>query len=591
MQYFKLTLQYIQSKYYFFIFFYSLLLVAALIPYYTNGSLILGGEGDYVLDFSEHISKFGYSWFPTYNTGMPNLAPSGTGMNIILLYLIESLTKSAAVTNFILIFSIYFFPFLAIFLTAKELKLSPPLSFIVSFFYVVNPFTLYYLICLNQWNVFAVTVMPLFFWLILKNYHNNFKLFFFFGLVSASFSFAYTNLPLLAVIQLSILLSVLFVSYYYNKVFILRQILKKYSLVLASFILFNLWWILGLFKAISDAKKVYTQSFAESWLETIVGDWGYIIIEKIFSLRVIIPKQTDYDFYAFWYNSALAIIITLIPIFIVVFFVMIVRAEKIHNRLNILILGTLLLTVFLIKGNAPPFGFVYNFFFKYIPFFSIFKTPIEKFGILYIFTLSILLLFVIKGLNGHKYYKPVAWLLAAYLLFCSIPVVVGGIIPEPDVGVYGKVSRKFKEKAEYKIVRDAINNDDSEYRILSFPGNGNYQVLIYDSDNRVYTGLDPLLMNTNKPFIPAYSGIHGLNFLLFENISMPYYEKLLSIYNIGKIMINEDLEPWFGFVEKEDAPVLKDIFNGKGMPFQRWGNVTVYDNTSNFLPRIYAAGY
>jgi len=98
-------------------------------------------------------------------------------------------------------------------------------------------------------------------------------------------------------------------------------------------------------------------------------------------------------------------------------------------------------------------------------------------------------------------------------------------------------------------------------------------------------------MNTNKPFIPAYSGIHGLNFLLFENISMPYYEKLLSIYNIGKIMINEDLEPWFGFVEKEEALVLKDIFNGKGMPFQRWGNVTVYDNNSNFLPRIYAAGY
>ena len=202
-----------------------------------------------------------------------------------------------------------------------------------------------------------------------------------------------------------------------------------------------------------------------------------------------------------------------------------------------------------------------------------------------------LLLFVIRELNWHKYYKPVVWLFVAYLIFCSIPVVIGGIIPDYDVGNWGKVSRKYKDKSEYKILRETINSDDFEYRILSLPGNGNYQVLMFDADQRAYTGLDPLLMNTNKPLIPAYSGIDGMNFLLFENISTPYYEKLFGIYNIGKIVINEDLEPWFGFVEKEGAPALKDIFNDKGMPFQRWGNVTVYDNNSNFLPRIYAAGY
>jgi len=323
-----------------------------------------------------------------------------------------------------------------------------------------------------------------------------------------------------------------------------------------------------------------------------VGDWGQLIIERIFSLRMIIPKQADYDSYAFWYNSAPAIIITLIPILIVVFFVMITRDAKTYNRLNMLMLGTLFLTIFLIKGSAPPFGFIYTFMFKHIPFFYIFKTPIEKFSMLYIFIFSVLLLFIMRDFAGHKYYKPVVWLFSLYLVFCSMPVAIGGLIPDYNTGIYGKVSRKYKDKDGYKTVRDMINRDNSEYRVLSLPGNGNYQVLILNQDNNTaYTGLDPLLMNTNKPFIPAYSGIHGLNYLLFENISLPHYERLLGIYNIGKIIINEDLEPWFGFVEKEDAPVLKDIFNGKGMPFQRWGNVTVYDNTSNFLPRIYAAGY
>jgi len=577
-------------NYTFFLSFYAILIIMALIPYYENGAVILGGEGNYVLDFSEHLQKFGYLWFPTYNTGMPNLSPSGTGLNIIFLYLIENLTKSAAVTNFVLIFSIYFFPFLAVFLAAKELKLSPALSFIASFFYVVNPFTLYYLICLNQWNVFVITVMPLFFWLILKNYHNNFKFFSYFGLISACFSFAYTNIPFLAIIHFSILLSVLFVSYYYNKAFVMRQILGKYSVVLTSFILFNLWWILGLFKTISDAKKIYTRSFAESWLNETVGDWGQLIITEVFSLRMIITQRTDYDFYSFWYNSPIAIIATLVPILIVVFLVAIGN-KKNNNILNVFVLGVLLIVLFLIKGNAMPFGFIYTLLFKYVPFFYIFKTPIEKFSILYIFILSMLLLFVIRELNWHKYYKPVVWLFVAYLIFCSIPVVIGGIIPDYDVGNWGKVSRKYKDKSEYKILRETINSDDFEYRILSLPGNGNYQVLMFDADQRAYTGLDPLLMNTNKPLIPAYSGIDGMNFLLFENISTSYYEKLFGIYNIGKIIINEDLEPWFGFVEKEGAPALKDIFNDKGMPFQRWGNVTVYDNNSNFLPRIYAAGY
>jgi len=192
----------------FFLILYGVLLALALIPYYTDGCLILGGEGDYVLDYSTHLSKCGFLWLSHWGTGVQNLSPCGTGLNILLLWLVEKLTGSASLTNFVLIFSIYFFPFLAMYLVCKELKTTPFISFISSLFYIVNPFMLYYLNCINQWNVFSVTVMPLFLWVILKYYHSNFKLFFFFGIISACFSFAYTNQPLLAIILISIVLSI-----------------------------------------------------------------------------------------------------------------------------------------------------------------------------------------------------------------------------------------------------------------------------------------------------------------------------------------------------------------------------------------------
>ena len=48
-------------NYTFFLSFYAILIIMALIPYYENGAVILGGEGHYVLDFSEHLQKFGRS--------------------------------------------------------------------------------------------------------------------------------------------------------------------------------------------------------------------------------------------------------------------------------------------------------------------------------------------------------------------------------------------------------------------------------------------------------------------------------------------------------------------------------------------------
>lgn len=577
-----LSSQSLLHNYSFFLLLYIVLLIMALIPYYTDGTLILGGEGDYVLDFSTHLSKYGFMWFPTYGVGVPNMAPSGTGLNILLLWLIEKLTGSASLTNFALIFSIYFFPFLAMYLVCKEIKAAPFISFAISLFYVVNPFILYYLICINQWNVFSVTVIPLFLWIILKYYRSNFKLFFFLGFISACFSFAYSNPPMLVIIQIAIILSMFMVSYYHNEKLIFSQIFKKYSIVLISLFVFNSWWILPLSSGIISAiQKVYTYSWARSWLDTTVQGHG-AIIAKMFSLTAIIGNDPSYDFFTYWYGTIFAKLITLVPIFMIVYFVLIVKDKRTRNVLNCVIFGILLIVLFLAKGNSGPFGFIYNFMFTDLPYFYIFKSPTEKFGILYIFILSVLLLFIMIGIKNQKYHKPILGIFTVYLIFCSTPFLTGNIIPDYNIGNLEYASKKYKDKVEYKQFRKEVNNDNYQYRILSMPGVGNYHVCMPNYNNKKYTGLDPVLMNTNKPFIATHDHIE----LLYENISLTYYRKLLGIYNIRKIVINEDLIPWFGVIGIGDIPELKKIFS-EFMISKNWGPITLYDNQDDFLPRIY----
>lgn len=573
------------NNYVSFLLLYAVLLALALIPYYSNGAIILGGEGDYGMNFSLHARKSFFAWDSFYATGIQNMVPSGTGANILFLWLIEWLTESVAITNFTLIFSIYFLPFLAMYLVSKEIKASPFCAFLISFFYVTNPFMLYYLINLNQWNLFSVAVMPLLLWIILKYYHNNFKLFFFFGFLSTCFSFAYTNPPMSIIVQISIVFSIFLASFFHEGKLIIPQILKKYILVFVSFILFNIWWILSLYRVLSDATKLYRESFsAEAWLfETLRGHSP--IIAKMFFLITIIPlNASSYDFFSYWYGTAMAKFVTLIPLSIIIFFVLMLKNKATRNLLNITILCIVLTVLFFVKGNMPPFGIIYSFLFKYVPVVSIFKTPVEKVGLFYLFVFTVLLLVILKNLNKHRYYKHTLSMFVIYLIFCSIPIATGNIVPDFKFEPYGIISRKYQDKAEYKKFREIVNNENSDYRILSMPGIANYQMLFPINDNKLYSGLDPVLWNTNKPFIAFHHQIH----LLYDDTSSDCFKKMLGIYNIGKILVNEDLIPWFGRVHKESVPELKKIFQ-EDMPEEEMGSLTIYDNKEYFLPRIYVS--
>ena len=112
-------------------------------------------------------------------------------------------------------------------------------------------------------------------------------------------------------------------------------------------------------------------------------------------------------------------------IFPVILFISLLFKFLSHIKNNLIIKYFILITfifIFLLKGSSIPFGFIYAFFIDYIPFFWIFKSPLEKFSlplifficffIIYLFTLlktklqkNIIILY-----NGYNY-------LFAYFVF------------------------------------------------------------------------------------------------------------------------------------------------------------------------------
>jgi hypothetical protein len=553
----------------------------ALSKYYFDGSLILGGEGNHVLNFTEHLKSTSYQWFSVYGQGMINLAPSGTGVNILLLALLENISKNLFITNFILVFCFYYFPFLGMYLSAREINLRPSSASLVALFYLINPSILQYLVNLNQSNASVVTLMPFLFWITLRFYKDNLKLFLFSGIITTAISCAYTNQPLGIIANLSSLISLLIISLHLNKKMIFSEFFKKYLIVLSAFILFNSWWLLNLFYGTIDALRFYSKSGAEAWLTQTVD----VVAAPLLKCLTLTILTSDYgvDFIGNLHNSFPGHVIKLIPIALVIwicFFSRQIHQKKIINCIFIL----MLLAMFLTKGTNPPFGELYLFLFKHFPLFHMFKSPIEKFGLLYIFLFTLLLLFIFLNIKNSKENRTFHFFIGGYLIFCFIPIATGNIIPDVNIGNYGKSVRKYADKPEYINFRASIIQEKLNYKIMSFPGMGNYQVLIKTGENSNYTGWDPLLKNINKGFLQPVFGPHITEF--YTLLTQDSAQKMFGMLNIGKLLVNPDSIPWFGNVGSSDPHVIRKRFDL--LPEERFGNLSVFSNHKNFLPIVYS---
>ena len=549
-----------------------------LAPYYQNQAMVLGGEGSYYTDFVQLAKNYGYTW---YESGAGMFALS---LNYIFhLSFLQMIIPDERIINFITIFSIYFLPFISCFALCRIFQLNLFVSLLISGFYLFNPFVANFLKSINQWNMLAVFILPANFYILFKLFDKEKYLFFFIGLFSLFFSFTNANPPTMIIYHIGIALSIFLIGLFKKQIFSWGRYFKKLLIVELSFILFNFWWLINTLYIFFDAQKGYSRGLAISWLRDGQDLTPVLWRGLTFTGLLPYPSRPDYDFFAGHISSVPGQIILIFPVIMVVCYFFWRKKQLYPYWLALFCL----ISVFLAKGTKGVFGSLYELMVMKLPLFQMFKSAPEKWGILFIFLMTLLIIYIALDSRKTKYYRYFIFGLIIYVAYNSVPFITGNFIPDYKYNERITGSRNFYYKQEYYDLRAKINSDQKQYRVLSLPGSNNYQVALRIDDKRFYTGNDPILSNTSKAFLSPYNGTFITRFPhLFEQIDQSEYLKLLNIYNIGKIVINKDTYPWFGFTEKQPYPIIEKILDNQ-LPSQKNDVYDLYDLTDHFLPRFY----
>ncbi len=568
--------------------FYLFLLL--IIIAYSKNYILLGGEGDYFINTLRTKNLYDFSWIPNaIGTGWSNPILNFTFPILDIFYWFQSVGISLKIINTFSIFLIYALPFTSMFLLlSRILKVNFRIAFLLSLFYVINPFSTYHLQGMMFWNTAPLFVFPAVFGILYKYYFKSFKLFFVFGIFTAFFAYSFANIPYLGLFHIFLVISIILIYYLQSDKFNWSHywiIIKNLILLEIAFILFNAWWFINLLRVwMQDIGSFYTKESAIDWASNTIGT--NTIIERIFTLKMMSPFDKGY-FFSDYYNNGFITLILFIPFLLIIWglFTGKIDQKNKNNKVNKITVFFLLLIFFLNKGINKPFENIYLWLMQNIPFFIIFKSPFEKFSILLVFLITISLIFVFRNYkNGLLYY-----LFIIYLIVCSIPYITLNFIPDFKFENGKYISRHYLYKENYFKAGESLNNDKLDYTYLSLPGSLNYQVTELNHDhNKYYRGMDPFVYSVNKPFIAAYSNSDSssnLNSIFYNFSNIQVEDILLDIYGIKKIVINRNIYPAFGFREKENVQKLVNIFS-KISKIQTFGSISIF-NRSDYLPRFY----
>lgn len=568
------------------------LLVVLLI--FSRGFIILGGEGNYITNFQLIREVGSHAWVPhIHGIGFPGFSLNTLGGIYDFFAFLQQVGFSIKVINITSIWLVYTLPFLAmLFLLRRVMKVSFLAAYTISLFYILNPFSAYHLQGAMFWNVSPFFVLPLVFACLHRFYFEPFKLFLFFGVLTSFLSFSFSNIPYLGVFHIFLVIAVIILPFLLRAQWEMSRVLSNILIAELSFVLFNAWWFLNLVRfQMQDLSLYYTKAFALDWVSEYSTGVN-AIMGKLFSLTTLISSGSG-NYFSDFYHSPLVIILLFFPFLFVTlnFLRQTARSSGPDKKTALALVAAFLFVVFLNKGASEPLGSIYIWMLEHVPFFYIFKSPLEKFSILSVFLLALALVPVFRQLKSR-------WLYTAFFLYlfvCSIPFFTLNFMPDHKLdSVKGGqseqyISRLFLLKKEAINAAESLNEDKLNYRILSLPGSANYQTTILNHDgNKFYRGMDPFIFSVNKPFITAYFDPEGGFFdPLFNNLSSEWSDELLNLYSIKKIVYNHDMYPAFGGF-REEAHLegrLPDVLSKK-YEKESFHSLDIF-NRKEFLPRFY----
>lgn len=498
--------------------------------YFLNDSILLGGEGNYFLKFSNYNYNFISTWS---HWGLGHNQFFLNGVN--LLTLIFSFIDNPKINSFVIYSVLYILPFLLFYHFSKFITKDFFARIISSTFYSFNPFTLSFLNQQNIWNNSIVFLIPLYLIIIFKFFEN---IYFLIPILAISFFLLnfIGNPPIFVILIIIIDIFIIYKSIdkevsYLKTIFILIFINISYALA-------NLHILLPFIFTETSIESFYQSANVQGWLLSTS-----LNLENLLNIFIGIHHYGNVEFNSFskYYNYPI-IKFVLISFSFYTFYAAYKMREKLIIKYLVFIY---ILFFFLTKGVLSPGGFIYSFLFEYIPFFNIFKTPTEKFAIIIYTIMSIIMLNVFSV----KYYNNNFFLKLSIPFVLIIPLYLGFIF-SPHFSVNSEVSRVYPDYKKDLDIIDFIDDNYFNSSILHLPGHYNYQSWKKNIGNKYsYSGMDPILHNlTNNNFIDL-----SLNNDLYSSIINKDYNKfyyLSSIYNLKLIYINNNHFYPFGTILK-----------------------------------------
>lgn len=291
------------------------------------------------------------------------------------------------------------------------------------------------------------------------------------------------------------------------------------------------------------------------------------------------------------YKHPLFLIIMWLPLlFLIPGFVASIRSRLLSSW------GLLLVAaVFLAKGAAAPFGFIYVFFFSQIFILGVLRNPYEKLGILLPFSLAVILT------TGFKWYMDrflgrtvLIRVLLASLLFLQLGVFLWPLWTGKLIGKSDKLAL-VDVPEYYRVADDFIKIQKKEGKILHLPlptgesiaYNWPHAFSGIESSQLLFTSLPSISRGLNINYIDDI--IDAASNIFREDSKDDNIVAILQGLNVRFIVLHKDVLWQGGFL---DNPIkLERILDSKRFLIKKgeFGDLVIYEIAPEyFKPRIYS---
>lgn len=186
----------------------------------------------------------------------------------------------------------------------------------------------------------------------------------------------------------------------------LTRLLILYVIIGFGFLILNAYSILPYaskflrqdYGAVTDRGVI---SSGKEWLENLSQAGSYLNIFRLQGVPDWYTGETSINllqpYAAFYTGNFLMVVLSFIFPFLMVFSFILAKSKE-HRELLALFGIVLLLGAFFVAGSHPPLGFIYTFFYEYIPGFSIFRSPYYKFGYVFFIAATFLIAYTLSCL-------------------------------------------------------------------------------------------------------------------------------------------------------------------------------------------------